>query len=626
MSHLTLDSSGGAALFGEAGNADDGRRLTLDDQHLRALDIHGDRQLEAIDLSGCRADVCLHLQLSELPVLRHLFLPAGSEGAVVHLFALTLPPTLVIHGAVAEIDADWQAGTFSVRAGKDTGVWRGARLLGQDALPDDLSPNVEVEGELAVVMNPAVLPEELALSGQTEWLIANAERVTQCTVEGSPRVQLDNATRLEALALYGLGSIEVRRAGVLTQAEAVPGEPALAKQEAAEGQESAGSRLVVHGNTPELALTGCWGTVQLHTPNLARLALEHADRLALHYCRYLEDVSLPDDQEVDCYGSVPPPLLDRARFVIDEATLAQTLARVEGGETDLLDGLLDAMSRSETPHAVFHSLASLRRLAEKGVDPERLWECRRTLGAHQCRSSRKRRQPGLAEAHYQHADARWHWTFPDDRHDEGLRNDLQLWALCAPHSEAARRYDVTLRKAVYSKKGHLDQDKLVQVVRLATAESAPPAIAELALEVLARLYGQAVWSDTELNREHQGIVAYLPRLLSVDGISAVQHQAVLCATLALTRGDELARRAGELLRLAPGQTRALLMTLSRQPDAWLQRYLTEDDWELALPLFLSRQMGPETVKRIQKVRQTLVQLALMPPVPSSPAAQPTSQA
>ncbi|GAA3902798.1 hypothetical protein GCM10022228_11450 [Halomonas cibimaris] len=610
METLTLDSSGGAALVGAVGNADGGRRLTLDNPHLRALDIHGDRQLEAIDLSGCRADVCLHLQLSELPVLRHLYLPAGSEGAVVHLFALTLPPTLVIHGAVTEIDADWQAGTFSVRAGKDTGVWRGARLLGQDALPDDLTPGAEAEGDLAVVMNPAVLPGELALLSQTEWLIANAERVTQCTVKGSPRVRLDNATRLEALVLNGHGTVEVRRAGVLAQAEAVPAEPA---QAAEDEQESAGGRLVLHGNTPALALTGCWGGVQLHAPALERLTLEQADRLSLYHCRDLEDVVLPDDQEVGCYGSVPAPLLDRARFVIDEATLSQTLTRVEGGEDDLLEGLLEVMARSETPHAVFHSLTSLRRLAEKGVDPARLWECRRTLSARQCRSSRKRRQPALSLAHYQHADARWHWKLPDDRQDEGLRDDLQLWALCVPHSEDARRYGVTLRKAVYAKKGYLDQEKLVQVLRLATAESARPAIAGLALEILTKLYGKDTWPGVELKREHEGIAGYLPRLLNVPDISAAQRQAVLCATLEMTTGEDLAHRAGQLLRLAPGQTRALLMTLSRQPDEWLQRYLTADDGELVLPLFFSRRVNPETVKRIQGVRQTLVQLALMPP-------------
>lgn len=610
MSHLTLDSSGGAALFGAVGNTDNGRRLTLDDPHLRALDVHDDRQLETLDLSGCSADVCLHLQLSELPVLRHLYLPAGSEGAVVHLFALTLPPTLTIQGTVAELDADWQAGTFSVRAGTSRGAWRDVRLLGQDALPDDLTPNVEVESDLTVVMNPAVLPGELALSGQTEWLIANAERVTQCTVEGSPQVRLDNATRLQALVLNGHGAVEVRRAGALAQAEAVPAEPA---QAAEDEQENAGGQLVLHGNTPELALTGRWSSVRLHAPALARLTLEQAQWLSLYHCRDLEDIVLPDDQDVDCYGSVPAPLLDRARFVIDEATLSQTLTRVEDGEDDLLEGLLEVMARGKTSHAVFHTLTSLRRLAEKGVDPARLWECRRTLSARQCRSSRKRRQPALSLAHYQHADARWQWKLPDDRQDEGLRDDLQLWALCVPHSDDARRYGVTLRKAVYAKKGGLDQEKLVQVLRLATAEAARLAIAELALEILEKLYGKDTWPGVNLKREHEGIAGYLPRLLNVPSISAAQRQAVLCATLEMTSGDDLAYRAGQLLRLASGQTRALLMTLSRQPDEWLQRYLMEDDGELVMPLFFSRRVNPETVKRVQGVRQTLMQLALMPP-------------
>lgn len=615
METLTLDSSGGTALFGPCGNADDGRRLVLNDSRLRALDVHGDRQLEVIDLSGCRTDACLHLQLSELPVLRRVYLPAGGEGAVVHLFALTLPPTLEIHGAVAELDADWQAGTFSVRAQQR--AWPSARLLGQDALAEDLAPNAGTEGSLAVVMNPRVLPAELTLAGDMQWLVANAARVTRCTVAGPPRVRLDDAVSLEALTLSGAGKVEVRRAAALEYAEALSGEPALAKQETAEAEEekkySTGGRLTLHGNTPALSLTGGWGRVRLHAPNLARLALEHADRLALHYCRYLEDVSLPDDQEVDCYGSVPAPLLHRARFVIDEATLGQTLTRVEDGETDLLDGLLEAMARAETPHAVFHSLASLRRLAEKGVDPERLWQCRRTLSANQCRSSRKRKQPGLAEAHYQHADARWHWTFPDDRQDEGLRDDLHLWAICAPHSEAARRYGVTLRKAVYSKKGRLDQDKLVQILRLATAESAPQAIAELALSVLAKRYGNDTLPGVNLAREHEGIVGYLPRLLSVPGISEAEHQAVLCATLEMTSGDDLAQRAEQLLRLAPGQTRALLMTLSRQPDTWLSRYL-DDTAYLPLPAFMRPRSGvsAQEARQIQAVRQTLMQLALMP--------------
>jgi len=95
---LTLDSSGGAALFGPCGNGDQGRRLVLEAPGLRALDLHDDSLLEVLDLRGCGGQHHLHLQLDRLPQLRELHLPTLTAGAVIHLFQPALPRTLRIQG------------------------------------------------------------------------------------------------------------------------------------------------------------------------------------------------------------------------------------------------------------------------------------------------------------------------------------------------------------------------------------------------------------------------------------------------------------------------------------------------------------------------------------------------
>ncbi|WP_017431206.1 hypothetical protein [Vreelandella jeotgali] len=581
MGTLNLDSNGGTALFGPCGHADAGRRLTLAEPGLHALDVHEDSRLEVLDLRDCGPQDALHLQLSQLPALREIYLPELAEGAVIHLFHLELPPTLKIHGAIAELDADWQAGTLRLAARHR--AWHGARLLGRNANTADLASRQEAECSLAVVMNPTVLPVALELTGTEEWLLADAGPLERCVVHGPPRVRLDNTGALASLALKAPSAVDVQGAGALFSVGSSAAE-----------DEEAGYQVTLRGNTASLTLTGGWDDVQLHTPQLRRLALDRARQLVLHHCRYLDEVALPNGQAVDCYGSVPAPLLHQARFFMDEATLSETLSRIEAGETDLLGGVLKVLSRRYTAQAAFHGLTALVRLAESGIAPADLWECRRTLSAWHCRSRRKRQPAELQDVHYHRADTRWQWELPADRQDEGMLADLRLWALCVESSAAAKSYTATLRDATCQRGRN---DRLAYVLRAATADAAQPVLIRLTLEVLSSLYGSDAWPRASFDRAHQGLTGYLPRLLSAAPITVAEYQAVLCAIAELTPWAQWQRQLTTLLRLAPGQTRALLMSLSRQPDDWLS-------WRL-----------PETYptdEQRQAARQQWVQMALMP--------------
>ncbi|AMD00291.1 50S ribosomal protein L11 methyltransferase [Halomonas chromatireducens] len=160
------------ALHGPTGNADQGRRLVLNELRLRALDLHDDPALEVLDLRGCGRQHYLHLQLDRLPHLREIYLPCLAEGAILHLFNLDVPASLTVHGRVREIDADWQKGTLRLTHRQRS--WEGVQLLGHDAKPDDLVDpplafplNVVLSSEL---LQAATMDGALCLSGQGEWM------------------------------------------------------------------------------------------------------------------------------------------------------------------------------------------------------------------------------------------------------------------------------------------------------------------------------------------------------------------------------------------------------------------------------------------------------------------------
>lgn len=613
MDTLLLDDNGGGALVGECGNAHQGTWLIVKEMHLRALDIHDDPVLEVLDFRGCGEQAHLHLQLDRLPRLRMIYLPELSQGAVIHLFSMDVPRSLLIDGNVTELDADWQAGTLRLVSHK--AAFEGVRLLGHDAHSDDLYPSAGKKSEggalmvnpnqLSVVLNPGLLPACLRLSGEGTWMLPDASHVEQCVIDGPAKVNIEKASALETLTIRSLGAYEV--AGVQALATVKGAHNQLRETPDARTPSplchAARKQLTLRGNVKALTFADAWDHVQLHTPHLTTLTISWAKHVALHHCRALTTVTLPDGVPVDCYGSVPHSLLNQARFFIDESTLAQCLTRIEAGEHGLLEGVLNVLAQRHTPHGVFYTLSTLLRLAKQGIALNALWQCRRSLSGWQRLSARKRKRLSLTHQDYQRADKRWTWQLPVDRVEEGFSADLHLWALCMPHCSDARTYRKTLLKEAQKR------DYLVHLLRVATMEQGSPALGELATDVLVAVYGQGEWPRLSLPNGQSGVARYLPRLLRAQALTPLQTTALLNAMANLAPWISLPALLAHQLAYKSGPTRALLMTLSRQPDEW----------------FRCRMPGFPNSQHIAAAKQQLLQLALVPASAARTLLQPMEQ-
>ena len=603
MTTLTLDSLGGTALRGEVGNQNKGRWLVLAEPDLRALDLHDAPRLEVLDLRACGEQDVLHLQLDQLPSLRDIYLPVLSSGAILHRFNLSMPPTLTVHGRVNEFDADWQAGTLRLRA--EGMPWAQLCVLGSHARMHDLAlahcwpktcPSTDQEAvlsshSLTVVLSGDSLPARLHLSGKGQWWLADASRVTSLVIDGPRQVHVGEARKLETLTMRSPGRCEVEGADVLEQ---VQGATQQSREHASEPiplalRHQRGKQLTLRGAMPSLTLLDGWGYVQLHAPALTSLSLGWAKHLALYQCGKIDKIALPDGLPVDCHGEVPTPLLNQARFFIDESTLKQSLRRLEAGELSLLEGVLNVLSQRYAPQAAFHSLSTLHYLAEKGIDLPALWQCRRTLSAWQRQGGRKRKRLELLDADYARADSLWGWDLPVDRLEEGISADLHLWALCAPESKEARDFRKTLLNDGQKR------DQLGYILRAATRENPSSALITLALEILATLYADRAWPQMTLPERQAGAARYLPRLLRVAENHG-QRQAVMHAIVELTPWEDVPQQLGVLRGEYPGAGRTLMMVLANQPDRW---------WRWKLPDDTSRQQR-------DALRQALTQQALMP--------------
>lgn len=600
MDTLLLDDNGGGALVGECGNAHQGTWLVVKEMHLRALDIHDDPVLEVLDFRGCGEQAHLHLQLDRLPRLRMIYLPELSQGAVIHLFSMDVLLSLLIDGNVTELDADWQVGTLRLVSHK--AAYEGVRLLGHDAHSDDLYPSAGKKSEggaltfnpnqLSVVLNPRLLPACLRLSGEGTWMLPDASHVKQCDIDGPAKVSIEKASALETLTIRSLGAYEV--AGIQALATVKGAHNQLRETPDARTPSplchAARKQLTLRGNVKALTFADAWDHVQLHTPHLTTLTISWAKHVALHHCRALTTVTLPDGVPVDCYGSVPQSLLNQARFFIDESTLAQCLTRIEAGEHGLLEGVLNVLAQRHTPHGVFYTLSTLLRLAKQGIALNALWQCRRSLSGWQRLSARKRKRLSLTHQDYQRADKRWTWQLPVDRVEEGFSADLHLWALCMPHSSDAQAYRTTLLKEVQKRDG------LAHLLRVAPTEQGSPVLWGLTIDVLVTLYGQGEWPRLLLPNGQSGVARYLPRLLRAKAVTPLQTTAILNAIANLAPWPSLPELLASQLVLHSGPTRALLMTLSRQPDEWFR-------W---------RMPGDTCSQHINVAKQQLLQLALMP--------------
>lgn len=601
---LRLDTLGGTALHSAVGNQNEGRWLVVTEPNLRALDLHDDPHLEVLDLSGCGEQDVLHLQLDRLTGLREIYLPTLRTGAIIHRFNLEMPGSLTVHGRVSEFDADWQKGTL--RLGEGMPAWSQLRVIGRDAQPDDVFglnrrdqvhafvEKTALSDSLVIVLCSDVLPEHLHLSGSSQWWIADASHVTELIVDGPSWVVVRQAGALESLTHCSAGSCEVEGANRLVSvhdvtrhyrqdvSEKVPQmiRPQMSKQ------------LTLRGDMHALAFADGWGSIQLHAPRLFRLSVSWAKHLALYNCGHITDVALPNGLAVDCHGEVPSPLLNQAHFFMDESTLKGSLRRLDAGDDSVLEGILSVLSQRAAPHAAFYSLSTLCELAGQGISLSALWQCRRTLSAWQHHRSRKRKQSVLLEADYGLADKEWAWDLPYDRREEGLRADLNLWALCAAESKHAQSYRKTLLSA--GQRG----EPLGNFIHASTRENAPPALVALMLDILVTLDTSQRWRHLT-HSDMYPCNRYLPRLLRAAN-NEQQQQAVMHAVIELMTWKDLAQQVANLHEDYPVIWRALVFNLSHQSDRW---------WRHKLPRRIPRVIEKEIIKA---VRQALVQHALKP--------------
>ncbi|WP_144439625.1 hypothetical protein [Halomonas chromatireducens] len=337
-----------------------------------------------------------------------------------------------------------------------------------------------------------------------------------------------------------------------------------------------------------LTLVDEWGEVQLHTPRLERLALSGATSLTLHNCGHLETVSLPEGLAIDCHGTVPTPLLHVARFFIDEATLKQALNRLAAGENELLDSVLTMLP--QRAGAAFHGLTSLLQLAEQGLDAQALWHCRRMIAARQMMPRRRRQCIQLTDQDLARADGAWRWDLPRDRVDEGILADLQLWALCSPHSTDAQTY----RKSLVASCN--EGQKFQWIVRFGSRPDALSPLRQLMLEVLVKQQACGTLSLCLGGQDNTVNHRYLVRIMSHEPLTAEQRNALLGAVSEVAPWEELPQLVTTLLQRYPGPVRAFLIALSRNPDDW----------------FHGRLPGRVGATRIRQARLQLTQLALMP--------------
>lgn len=599
---ISLDSNGGTALQGPCGNEDGGRRLVLNEARLLALDLHDDPALEVIDLRGCGHQHHLHLQLDRLPRLREIYLPRLAGGAILHLFSLHMPVSLMVHGNVCEIDADWQQGTL--RLAHPQRGWEGLRLLGHDAQPLDLSVSAASESWLTVVLDPALLRAvandgELRLGGKGEVHFADAAVLERLVVEGPKRVSLCNAVMLKSLRLIGTRRFEGEGLDALREVDAGTGRYRVGADTGLSDGVPCGGYLTLRGQMRTLALADTWQEVQLYAPRLESLELGWARSLAMYHCGRLDAVCLPEGLPVDCHGTVPAPLLHVARFYIDEATLHQALNRLEEGEHALLDSILTMLPQRAGAASAFHGLTILLRLAEQGFDAEAIWQCRREMSAWQRIPQRRRQRLAIKDQDLMRIDGTWHWELPRDRFDEGMLADLRLWAICHPYSAKAHAYRKTLLDSC--KQG----DKFQLILRFGCRADALPPLHALMLDALVKEYGSSDQSAWLVQNNSQINHRYLVRLTAQDSLTAEQRQAVLGAISDLAPWETFPELISLLLQQHPGPVRAFLMTLSRRPDDWFQR---------RLPGFVG-------AARLRQARLYLTQLALMPPgalPPSNP--------
>ena len=595
------DGAGGAAITNPSAQARGSTRLRVVNPRLRALDVHKDPNVSILDLSGCFVEGTFHLQLDCLPNLTTVILPSSQQGAIIHLFSDTTLEALNIEGPLAEIDACWQGGSTTLR--HPEAYWRSLRLLDMKqvaqatcdakASGNQLSAGTPDDSLTVVMSHNATGVDHFTCNGGGDWLITDASCLTTFSAESVNRVVIQRGRRLQTVTLGCVNEFRADGLHALSRICTTPNVPLAGAVSAHAPNEC---KLVLSGAMNSLSIEGSYTSITLHCDWLTQLSVEQVTLIKLFNTGRIREFSAPTGVAVECDGALPEPLVGIARFYIDEATLVSIVERLEAvRDEELLDSVLRMLPFTKGHHGTFHNLITLQRLAEKGFDPDKLWQCRRRLFAmHQL--SRKSSLTQIDELELQAADKTWNWKFPTDRNDEGYRADLLLWSKCVDHCQQAKNYKFVLKREMQ------DANALVHLARLVSNPRTDEHLQALFLEAVEAFHNDTACDEGGQESKLRISGLLVPLITASHRLELPDKTVVLLIALVMDWSPwrRLHSRLDSIRRYHNAAVRTLLIqriaTLSAS-NHWLARKLisirNDDD------LF--------------KARQALMQLVLSPP-------------
>jgi hypothetical protein len=408
------DRQGGVAVRGYPGDI-----LTLTDPRMRCLELVGCADLRFLDLSACRPG--LSLTVSGCPELRRIMLPAGRDGAVIHVDAGDRPPCLDINGAVASLDACWKDGEFALASPREEfGPFAGCRV------DDNLQDGVTFLREALVVlgdreMDHFDLPPECPVRQVQLVAAARLERV-RLQGDSLERIVLRDCPRLQDVKIRTpIGALRIEGAHELRRVEGDGHALTLAK----------GS-----GHVDGVELCGVWEHAAVTESDTGDLVARHVARLLLRGCSGLRSLRTSDDTVLSLSGQCAPAGLQVDRLNLDERAIEALLRQIASGADEARRALLGWCDTARRPKTRLLALTALLGLARQGDDPAALWRLRCRV---HLRSAHPARQKLTDDEALAYAARAWAWRLPEDLYQQGWDADLQLWLLCR-HTDVAKPF------------------------------------------------------------------------------------------------------------------------------------------------------------------------------------------
>jgi len=385
-------------------------RARVDDPAITAVTVADAPEVQALDLRGCRRGV--HVTLSGVPALRHLHLPEGRPGAVVHL-AADSPPTLALTGLIEELDACWPGFDFRL-ADRGRAPWRGA-VIGA-SLPKTAT-------DVVVLTTRATW--EAAPSGQTP-----RDLFLLGTTVADGRIDLHDAPRLEALRakhVTAFGSLHVPT-GIR--------EVTLERCEGTHRIQGAGGNLQLRSCAgAHCRIDGVWTHALVEGARFERLSAPLVQYLELRNTAEGLTLDHGEESEVCLTGASPriaggrPVQLTRG-FGRASAGLLQ---RVAQRDTEATDQLTWALTRPASRQEWMMRLQALAGAIGQ-LDPGLLWRLR--CLTHAAHNGADPECVSVNGAWYTSGDT-WTWRFPADIARAGWALDLQLFEAAIDRPETA---------------------------------------------------------------------------------------------------------------------------------------------------------------------------------------------